>query len=119
MPGPELCTIQVPAAGKGCKGPQIRLSLPSFSGGTAHCPPLMQYTCQLATRVGLLPSLHAQARLPSAGLVHPESSPDTGLHKYKLTKVACLDPSCGAHLPASNADVPRLRLIYHQAVLCP
>ena len=61
--GPELCSIQVPPADKGRKGPRISLSLPSFSGGTLHCPQLLQYTCQLATRVGLLPSLHAQVRV--------------------------------------------------------
>jgi hypothetical protein len=36
-------------------GPRIKLSLPSFSGGTLECPHLLQYSCDLQTNVMILP----------------------------------------------------------------
>ena len=36
-------------------GPRIKLSLPSFSGGTIQCPHLLKYSCDLQTNVMLLP----------------------------------------------------------------
>ena len=36
-------------------GPRIKLSLPSFSGGTLECPHLLKYSCDLQTNVTLLP----------------------------------------------------------------
>ncbi len=48
---PVCCMTLPPARRKGWPGPRIRLSLPSFSGGTPDCPQLLQYTCQLITNV--------------------------------------------------------------------
>jgi hypothetical protein len=47
-----VCCMSLPPARRnGWPGPRIRLSLPSFSGGTPECPQLLQYTCQLVTNV--------------------------------------------------------------------
>ncbi|KAF8067121.1 NDX1 [Scenedesmus sp. PABB004] len=69
LPHRPVAVFQLPAlpAG-GFLGPRLRLSLPSFSGGTAEHPGLLQYSCDLATRVMpvapmrvLLPDSHEAA----------------------------------------------------------
>lgn len=46
-----VCSLDLPHAGKGWKGPRLRLSLPSFSGNTADHPGLLQYACRLTTNI--------------------------------------------------------------------
>lgn len=52
-----MCTLQLPFEwSKGTRlGPRIKLSLPSFSGGTLECPHLLKYSCDLQTNVMILP----------------------------------------------------------------
>ncbi|BDA42510.1 Protein NEOXANTHIN-DEFICIENT 1 [Coccomyxa sp. Obi] len=57
-----VCSMALPPARrKGWPGPRIRLSLPSFSGGTHECPDLLQYTCQLVTNVRAVTPAQVQA----------------------------------------------------------
>ncbi|XP_064981403.1 protein NEOXANTHIN-DEFICIENT 1-like isoform X5 [Musa acuminata AAA Group] len=47
-----ICNISLPfAAGDNRMGPQIRISLPSFSGQTIYNPRLLKYSCQIDCRV--------------------------------------------------------------------
>lgn len=52
-----VTTLVLPPAREGWAGPRIKLGLPSFSGNTATCPGLLQYTCKLTTNVRLRPSI--------------------------------------------------------------
>ncbi|XP_064981399.1 protein NEOXANTHIN-DEFICIENT 1-like isoform X2 [Musa acuminata AAA Group] len=46
-----ICNISLPFAGDNRMGPQIRISLPSFSGQTIYNPRLLKYSCQIDCRV--------------------------------------------------------------------
>eukprot|EP00877_Chromochloris_zofingiensis_P000521 jgi/Chrzof1/1046/Cz01g38110.t1 len=47
-----VCTLQLPAIKlSGFMGPKLRLSLPSFSGGTVDYPDLVKYSCALHTNI--------------------------------------------------------------------
>ncbi|DBA85144.1 TPA: hypothetical protein ACH3X2_005862 [Trebouxia sp. C0005] len=46
-----VCSLDLPEAAKGWKGPRLKLSLPSFSGNTAEHPRLLQYACRLSTNI--------------------------------------------------------------------
>ncbi|CAL9041431.1 unnamed protein product [Musa banksii] len=46
-----ICNISLPFAGDNRMGPQIRISLPSFSGHTIYNPRLLKYSCQIDCRV--------------------------------------------------------------------
>ncbi|XP_054806550.1 protein NEOXANTHIN-DEFICIENT 1 isoform X2 [Prosopis cineraria] len=60
--GPDLCDISlasaVPALNvKQWMGPTIRMSLPSFSGGTEYNPNLLKYSCQIECRLRVVQPL--------------------------------------------------------------
>lgn len=58
-----MCLMQLPPAST-ARGPPLRLSLPSFSGGTADHPGLLKYSCDLATRVRLVSPAVVQVPRP-------------------------------------------------------
>ncbi|KAI8475831.1 MAG: hypothetical protein J3K34DRAFT_16564 [Monoraphidium minutum] len=51
LPAPVATFKLPPLRTEGFLGPRLRLSLPSFSGGTAEHPQLLQYSCDLQTSV--------------------------------------------------------------------
>lgn len=59
-----VCSLDLPDAATGWKGPRLKLSLPSFSGNTAEHPGLLQYACRLSTNI----------RPTAAARVHVSSS---------------------------------------------
>lgn len=61
-----VCSMALPpAVGSTWAGPRIRMQLPSFSGATAECPQLLQYTCQLCTNVRAVPATCVEVRILS------------------------------------------------------
>ena len=64
-----VCSMALPpAVGSAWAGPRIRMQLPSFSGATAECPQLLQYTCQLSTNVRAVPAAIVEVRTLSPSL---------------------------------------------------
>ncbi|XP_054806552.1 protein NEOXANTHIN-DEFICIENT 1 isoform X3 [Prosopis cineraria] len=61
--GPDLCDISLASAAvpalnvKQWMGPTIRMSLPSFSGGTEYNPNLLKYSCQIECRLRVVQPL--------------------------------------------------------------
>jgi hypothetical protein len=53
LPRRPVAALQLPSGVRtsGFLGPRLRLSLPSFSGGTPEHPALLEYACDLRTRV--------------------------------------------------------------------
>ncbi|WIA32718.1 hypothetical protein OEZ86_005904 [Tetradesmus obliquus] len=65
LPGRPVAVLQLPAVARtGFLGPRLRLSLPSFSGGTLEHPGLLQYSCDLRTSV--MPVAPMTIQLPSS-----------------------------------------------------
>ncbi|XP_027341603.1 protein NEOXANTHIN-DEFICIENT 1 isoform X2 [Abrus precatorius] len=59
-------TSPVPALSSGhWMGPTIRMTLPSFSGGTEYNPNLLKYSCQMECRVQALQPLKVSGAFPS------------------------------------------------------
>ncbi|KAK9825989.1 hypothetical protein WJX74_003554 [Apatococcus lobatus] len=69
-----VCCLSLPAAHHGRRGPQISLPLPSFSGGTADHPGLLQYTVQLKANMRPVKAARVCAALPSPEDGHTSSS---------------------------------------------
>ena len=70
---PVCSMVLPPALGTAWAGPRIRMQLPSFSGATAECPQLLQYTCQLCTNVRAVPAAIVEVRVHPPGV--PGSQP--------------------------------------------
>ncbi|KAF6253095.1 hypothetical protein COO60DRAFT_1703985 [Scenedesmus sp. NREL 46B-D3] len=63
LPQRPVAVFRLPAvAASGFLGPRLRLSLPSFSGGTLEHPGLLQYSCDLQTSV--MPVAPMRIQLP-------------------------------------------------------
>ncbi len=73
LDAPVCSMVLPPALSKAWAGPRIRMQLPSFSGATAECPQLLQYTCQLCTNVRAVPAAIVEVRASPPGL--PGSMP--------------------------------------------
>ncbi|CAL5219720.1 g1613 [Coccomyxa viridis] len=61
LDAPVCSMVLPPALSEAWAGPRIRMQLPSFSGATAECPQLLQYTCQLCTNVRAVPAAIVEA----------------------------------------------------------
>ncbi|XP_029129457.1 protein NEOXANTHIN-DEFICIENT 1 isoform X3 [Cajanus cajan] len=71
--------IAVPALGLGhWMGPTIRMSLPSFSGGTEYNPNLLKYSCKIECRVQALKPLKVSGPFPSTNEDTEQSLEDYG-----------------------------------------
>ena len=68
LDAPVCSMVLPPALSKAWAGPRIRMQLPSFSGATAECPQLLQYTCQLCTNVRAVPAAIVEVRALPPGL---------------------------------------------------
>ena len=68
LDAPVCSMVLPPALSKAWAGPRIRMQLPSFSGATAECPQLLQYTCQLCTNVRAVPAATVEVRASPSGL---------------------------------------------------
>jgi hypothetical protein len=92
-------------------GPRLSLQLPNYSGGTAACPQLLKYTCQLKTRVRLL---HTTQRLKpvGAGDVGHMEDVSSVLHSQPLLTLAFDD----MHMSVEQPQIVRDSLPLQSAV---
>ncbi|XP_020226615.1 protein NEOXANTHIN-DEFICIENT 1 isoform X1 [Cajanus cajan] len=75
----SLTSPAVPALGLGhWMGPTIRMSLPSFSGGTEYNPNLLKYSCKIECRVQALKPLKVSGPFPSTNEDTEQSLEDYG-----------------------------------------
>ena len=62
----HVCSMSLPAPSRGWQGPNLTLTLPSFSGGTPIVPELLKYACRLTARIQPVKAMHISIPAPCA-----------------------------------------------------